>query len=250
MPHKKSTILIPDDIFHRYNQRETAGFILLSQCEALRESDHFLYQKPSDLSTQRVLQAYRWKAMLIQTTLLSALNGICFELTSKARQTHSIQKYKITGPEHNWASTNKLILQNFVFLPQDNQPEWFESWTGAMIWESLRRHNMQHLFHDRRLTSAPSSPPELPNFDHDLTQFVFGMRQVVAGKRIQYLWPRDETDNRKFTAEAHGAEIRTALDVEYSTRIESSIALWESAIGGIRAQPQNLSWYQGLLANA
>jgi hypothetical protein len=250
VPLANSDIVLPDDIVRHYYQRETAGYTLLRLCEVQAEDDDRVYVNPSNLAVLPVLQAYRWKAMLIQATLLSALNGICFELKSQGVTPHHIHRCKIVGLEHNWASTDKLILQNFVFEPQEDEPAWFAVWTGVTVWDRLRRFGMRHLFRERRLTTTPDSPPELTTFDHDLTQFLFGMIQVVAGKRIRYLWRRDGTDIRTFTAEAHEASFRGATENEYSSRIESSLPLYTSAAGPLVAGPQNSNWYEYLWGNA
>jgi hypothetical protein len=143
-----------------------------------------------------------------------------------------------------------LILQNFVFEPQEDEPAWFAVWTGLTEWDRLRRFGMRHLFRERRLTTSPDNPPELTSFDHDLTRFVFGMIHVVAGKRIRYLWQRDNADTRTFTAAAHQASFRGATENEYSSRIESSISLWTAAFGAILSMPQNSNWYEHLWGNA
>ena len=53
---------------------------------------------------------------MIQTTLLSALNGICHELGNVGRTPHRITEYTIVGME---ATKQTLILQNFVlYLPK------------------------------------------------------------------------------------------------------------------------------------
>ena len=251
VPLAKSDIVLPDDILRQYCQRETAGFTLLRLCEVPVPSDDRVYRDPSGVTVLRVLNAYRWKAMLIQATLLSALNGICFELKSLGARPHHIHRCKIVGPEHNRASTDKLILQNFEFMPQNEEPNWYALLVGVPPpWDRLRRFDMRHLFRERRLTTTPDSPPELPNFDHDLTQFVFGMIQVVAGKRIRHLWRRDGADPRTFTAEAHQAAFQVMQEVDYSSRIESSMPLWTGAIGPVAAHQLNSDWYNYLWDNA
>jgi hypothetical protein len=253
VPLANSDIVLPDDIVRHYYQRETAGYTLLRLCEVQAEDDDRVYANPSNLAVLPVLQAYRWKAMLIQATLLSAMNGICFELKSQGVTPHHIHRCKIVGPEHSWASTDKLILQNFVFKPQDEEPDWYALWVGAAAlppWDRLRRSGMRHLFRGRRLTTSPNMPPELTSFDHDLTQFVFGVIRVVAGQRIRYLWQRDGADIRTFTAAAHEASVHEAGEHEYSSRIESSISLWTAAFGAILSMPQNSNWYEYLWGNA
>jgi len=72
-------------------------------------------QLPSAVSTATaseggILQAWRWKSLLLQTTLLSALNGICHELSKEGRVPHCISRHTPVGME---ASMQPLILQDF-----------------------------------------------------------------------------------------------------------------------------------------
>ena len=68
-------------------------------------------------SENKTLQAWRWKSLLIQTTLLSALNGICHELCNKGRVPHRITVFRKVGME---VVQDTLTLQNFVLdLPKE-----------------------------------------------------------------------------------------------------------------------------------
>jgi len=68
-------------------------------------------------SEKQILQAWRWKSLLIQTTLLSALNGICHELCNRGRVPHRITDFRKVGME---VVQDTLTLQNFVLsLPKE-----------------------------------------------------------------------------------------------------------------------------------
>jgi len=58
-----------------------------------------------------VWSAWRWKSLLMQMTLLSALNGICDELSTPNEKKSWIQKYTKVGTERQ---TEYLILQDFI----------------------------------------------------------------------------------------------------------------------------------------
>jgi hypothetical protein len=62
-------------------------------------------------SEKQILQAWRWKSLLIQTTLLSALNGICHELSNEGRVPHCIAAFRKVGME---VDRDTLTLQNFI----------------------------------------------------------------------------------------------------------------------------------------
>jgi len=258
---KKSTVLIPDNIIVRFNENQAAVFKLYKQCPDWQpnepnepnEPNDTAFADPRSLSVGTILQAYRWKAMLIQITLLSALNGICFELTELRTLPHHIHKYKVTGPEHNITYPRKLILQNFVFSNQDTEPDWFNPTVPlGLPWTSHRRTDMRHLFRQRSLTSAPPlAVPDL-NFDTDLTKFVFGLEQVVANKRLKYMWRFPAIDAQRFTTANEGALHIQATDDEYSTRIESSEAKIELLVHILDVRQQaralNFAWYEHLLS--
>jgi hypothetical protein len=66
-------------------------------------------------SEKQILQAWQWKSLLIQTTLLSALNGICHELSNEGRVPHCIEEFRKVGME---VDRDTLTLQNFnLFIP-------------------------------------------------------------------------------------------------------------------------------------
>ena len=89
---------------------------MVSQCHSLQSRQRAVSaQVPSVVSTATaseggILQAWRWKSLLLQTTLLSALNGICHELSTEGRVPHCISEHTPVGME---ASKQPLILQDF-----------------------------------------------------------------------------------------------------------------------------------------
>ena len=64
-------------------------------------------------NSHMILMACRWKILLMKTTLLSALNGICQELSDIGTTPHQIASYSPSGPESSRA--NELILHLFKF---------------------------------------------------------------------------------------------------------------------------------------
>ena len=92
-------------------------FLLLEskQHSVQREKHSTAHMLPS--SQKQIEQAWRWKSLLIQTSLLSALNGICYELSTVGRTAHCISKYTIVGVE---AVQKHLILQNFTLVASEN----------------------------------------------------------------------------------------------------------------------------------
>ena len=65
-------------------------------------------------SERQIQQAWRWKSLLIQTTLLSALNGICHELCNRGRVPHRIATFRKVGMED---VRDTLTLQHFDLGP-------------------------------------------------------------------------------------------------------------------------------------
>jgi len=206
-------------------------------------------KKATKDTTDNILQAYRWKAMLIKTTLLSALNGICFELKKAISTTFSIRHYAVTGPEYRRADPERLVLQNFVFLPQNSEPPWFTNGAKAILWTHYRRSNMTHLFRLRRLVPQPANANlQLPDVDHDLTKFVFGL--FVAGNRMKHLWKIPIVGSDKYIATGRKANRITAAEKDYSSRIDSSEAEIEYTLTTPHAKSRkletNYQWYRYL----
>ena len=68
----------------------------------------------SRATAPQILMAWRWKTLLIKTTLLSALNGICHEFQEARYTPHHIESYSKSGPESSHRI--QLILNNFEFI--------------------------------------------------------------------------------------------------------------------------------------
>jgi len=240
------TMLISKQIVERFNMRQAAVSRLSSLCTD-PTTNPVLLAFPKVWTASSILQAYRWKAMLVQTTLLSALNGIFFELTSARKRPHRIHKYTVARPEQGTTNPRKLILQDFIFSLQQDKTEWYLSCTSALLWERIK-----HLFRQRSLTSVPPSPVVDNDYDKDLTKFVFGERQVVAGKLIKYMWHFSAQDNESYIAANKSAIFKTASIDEYSTRIDSSPAVMNIVINlqNVKQKPEavNFNWYEDLLS--
>ena len=200
-------------------------------------------------TTDKVLQAYRWKAMLIKTTLLSALNGICFELKSAGSLQFYIRHYAVTGPEYNRADPERLVLQNFVFLAQNSKPTWYTNGTQEITWNHYRRTNMTHVFRLRTLLAVPAGVNvQTVDVEYDLTKFVFGV--FVAGHNLKYMWHLPLEGNEKYSASGRKVKQTLANEEYYSSRIDSSEALVENTIHTPQRKSikreTNFEWYRYL----
>jgi len=200
-------------------------------------------------TTDKVLQAYRWKAMLIKTTLLSALNGICFELKSARSLLFYIRHYAVTGPEYNRDDPQRLVLQNFVFLAQNIKPTWYTNGTQEITWNHYRRTNMTHVFRLRTLLAVPAGVNvQTVDVEYDLTNFVFGV--FVAGHNLKYMWHLPLEGIEKYSASGRKVKQTLANEEDYSSRIDSSEALVENTIHTPQRKSTkretNYEWYRYL----
>jgi len=97
---------------------------LVSQYRGLHERQCALKQeaglkiKPQVLDNA-ILQAWRWKSLLIRSTLLCALNGICEEIQINIEK-QGIAKYTKVGME---CHKNALILQDFKMVATEESIE-------------------------------------------------------------------------------------------------------------------------------
>ena len=246
-------VKVPEKIVQRFSQTTRVAVKLRQLCTTSNAAPtgHATRAQQTEL-TQQVIQAYRWKAMLIQTTLLSALNGICFEHKTKSLQNFFIHKYTVSGPEYKAADPHRLILQNFVFLPQDVEPQWFMDNPRTVLWQSYRRFNVIRLFRTRQLILQPATLVVPVVNAYDLSKFVFGEQKVVQGKLVQYMWHLPAIDNLIYIMASAGAVEEKVQDKDYSSRIESSEAMKDVRVPLLRmkliSQERNSDWYQYLLA--
>ena len=98
---------------------------MLSQCRVLNERqcavrrDGNLNVGDADTDSY-ILQAWRWKSLLLKITVLSALNGICEELKTR-ELSHGISAFNRVGTE---VYGGDLVLQNYVWIPTSRSPEY------------------------------------------------------------------------------------------------------------------------------
>ena len=112
----------------------------------------------------------KWKSLLIQTTLLSALNGICHELANVGRTAHRITEYTIVGVE---AARQTLILQNFVL-----------DFPNAWSWSAPTYVVRERCFFEKTPTaSAPTGEPPV-----DLLHCNFSPKHSGSRKDSKKVW--------------------------------------------------------------
>jgi len=110
---------------------------MLSQCRELSDKQCAVRrecQPQLDVDTEScILQAWRWKGLLLQVTLLSALNGICHELQSK-----SIDKFDCVGAEND---SNQLVLQDYTFVESKYAPKYIVRKRCFDIYNTIFKYN-------------------------------------------------------------------------------------------------------------
>jgi hypothetical protein len=106
------TTAVPQHMQTQYSallEKQRAGVSQLSSTPYQRG----LLRNFAASNSHTILMACRWKIMLMKTTLLSALNGICLEFSDMGIRPHHISSYTKSGPESSRA--NELILHLFKF---------------------------------------------------------------------------------------------------------------------------------------
>jgi len=179
-----------------------------------------------------LLLAYRWKGMLIMTTLLSALNGICQEMKNTSTLPHHIHAFVVAGPESRPGGVD-LVLQNFTFTDQVVVCQRISAAPLMAMHPHFRRRNVQFLFRARRFVGHTPGIVAANPTHIDLSQCLQNNVHYANGRRRKKVWMKNSILAGTYLCESAGAYTATLEDLAYSWRIE-----------GLTTGVQNDSWYQ------
>jgi len=156
-------ISVPDDILGRGNK-------------ALQIADR--------LTPRTALSAWRWKLLLIQTSLLSALNGICQELREIKYEPHYVDSVNFAGLEAKGTFEDSLICQNFEFVNQQRlEPKY-------------RRKRPNYEVISRQFIQIDTGHVAIPGQYVELLDCTYGAMGLYEHKIRKPLWLTTSTDNR------------------------------------------------------
>jgi len=153
-------VTVPADILRQYTHMQSAVTLA--------------YHSPADpISPKEPFSAWRWKMLMIQMNLLSALNRICHELLGRQYEPHRITSCDMTGSEQ------KLEWQNFELKSQ---------YHGDTV--SCRRNPPCHVFQLRRFKPLQTTGAGVPPLTHHVNLFdcTYGIVQSVDRKWQKPVW--------------------------------------------------------------
>ena len=104
IPSQLPFIPLPSELVSQYQDLNKR------QCALEQQQAGWKIKPP--VTDKAILQAWRWKSLLIRSTLLCALNGICEEIQNDTEK-QGIVKYTKVGME---CHKNALILQDFKMI--------------------------------------------------------------------------------------------------------------------------------------
>jgi len=178
-----------------------------------------------------LLLAYRWKGMLIMTTLLSALNGICKEMKDTRTEPHHIHEFVVAGPEFRPVGVD-LVMQNFRFTQQYVVCQRSSAAPLMAMNPHFRRQNVHFLFRARRMVGEAVGIGAAVPTHIDLSQCLQNNVHYAQGRRHKNVWRKNSTIAVTYICESAGAYTATLEAGAYSLRIE-----------GMAANTANDMWY-------
>jgi len=169
-------------------------------------------------SGQVALQAWRWKSLLLQSTLLCALNGICEELLQDNGQAR-IDTYVKVGLER---SMHRLILSNFNL-----QPPRFRAHTLVVCARVFDRPTTNSEF--------PATSPREDDGPVELLRCRFGLKQKGARANSKLARRIDAEAGCEYLVKKSGIESYTLPAADISPVFTTGVRVDSPAV--------NTDWY-------
>jgi len=206
---------------------------LLAQCIAGTDLASYSTTHGEKCSENKaLLLAYRWKGMLIMTTLLSALNGICQEMKNTSTVPHHIHAFVVAGPEFRPVGID-LVLQNFRFTEQCVVCRRISAAPLMAMNPHFSRQNVQFLFRARHMVGETLGIVAADPTHINLSKCLQNNVHYTKGRRHKKVWRKNSTIAATYLCESAGAYTATLEDWAYSWRIE-----------GLTSTVPNDMWYQ------